>query len=171
MQLASPSLRYKESYLDALREFQKEGRNLDVNINDLEKNFEQFVIDLTEEAEGKNLKEGRVPQTTFWTLEDEAYIGRISVRHVLNDKLQAGGGHIGYEVRPSKRRRGYGLKMLKQVLPKTKELGIAKVLITCDSTNIASKKIIERCGGVLENEVETGIEKPSKLRYWINLAS
>lgn len=171
MQLASPSLRYKESYLDALREFQEEGRDLDINAGDLEKNFKQFIRDLAEEAEGNNLKEGRVPQTTYWAIDSKEYVGRISVRHHLNDKLQAVGGHIGYEVRPSKRRRGYGLKMLKQVLPRAKKLGITKALVTCDSTNIASRKIIERCGGVFEDERETEAGKPTKLRFWIDLTN
>jgi len=80
------------------------------------------------------------------------------------------GGHIGYDIRPSKRKQGYGNKILELALPKTKELGIHKALLTCDEPNTGSQKIIERNGGVLENVVdnpETGIRK---MRFWITIA-
>jgi predicted acetyltransferase len=169
MKLEYPSIQYKESYIEAAKEFQKERRYLDVIIDDIENDFQKFADKFQDEADGKNLKEGRVPQTTFWAIENDEYVGRISIRHYLNDHLQLHGGHIGYDVRPSKRKLGHGTQMLKLVLPKTKELDITKALLTCDSTNIASRKIIESCGGVFENEVPTEEGKPTKLRFWIDL--
>lgn len=65
------------------------------------------------------------------------------------------------------RGRGYGTQILQLVLPKLKDMGISRVLLTCNKTNEASRKIIERAGGALENEIEMGEGKPSKLRYWI----
>jgi predicted acetyltransferase len=58
--------------------------------------------------------------------------------------LKQEGGHIGYSIRASERGKGYGTKMLKMVLPKVKELEIDRALITCDDTNIASQKVIEK---------------------------
>lgn len=167
--LETPSVRYKESYLQALKEFRSEGRNLDENVDNLARSFPDFIKKFSDEAEGKNLKEGYVPVTTYWATEGEEYIGRISVRHTLNEHLLRVGGHIGYEVRPTRRQMGHGTTMLKMVLLKARELGIIKALITCDSTNVASKKIIESCGGVLENEVTGEDGKPSKLRFWIDV--
>ena len=97
------------------------------------------------------------------------FIGRVSIRHALTEHLLAVGGLIGYDIRPSKRGQGYGNKILELALPKAKELGISRVLITCDVTNAASRKIIEKNGGILENQVpnpETGVDK---LRYWVDV--
>jgi predicted acetyltransferase len=169
MKLEYPSIQYKESYIEAVKEFQKEGRNPDVIIDDIENDFQKFVDKFQNEASGVNLKDGFVPQTTFWGIDEDEFIGTVSVRHFLNDHLQTYGGNIGYDVRPSKRKLGYGTQMLKLVLPKAKELGITKALLTCDSTNVASRKIIESCGGIFENEVPTEKGKPTKLRFWIDL--
>ena len=107
------------------------------------------------------------PATTYWLVDNGEYIGGVSIRHELNEHLKNIGGHIGYDIRPSKRQQGYGTNVLALALPKAKELGISRVLVTCNVTNTASRKIIEKNGGVLENQVpdpETGIDK---LRFWI----
>ena len=76
-------------------------------------------------------------------------------------------GHIGYSVRPSRRRQGYAVEMLRLGLEECRKLGIDRVLLTCDKTNIGSAKTIQHNGGVLENEIET----PDRItqRYWIKL--
>ena len=169
LKLVVPSVVYKESYLEALEEYHAEGRNLELDPVALEKDFVSFIQKFSDETEGKSLKPGLVPQTTYWIVDAGGYAGRISVRHALTESLMKTGGHIGYDLRPSKRRGGYASKALREVLPKVRELGITKALITCDSTNIPSKKIIEGVGGVLENEVPGEEGKPSKLRYWVTL--
>lgn len=168
-EIQEPSVLYKDSYLSALKEFHEEGRDLDIKEEEIEKNFPNFINHLKEESKGLNLKPGYVPQTVYWVTDNADYIGRISIRHSLTDSLLKVGGHIGYEIRPSKRGLGYGTKALELVLPQAKAMGLDKVLLTCDSTNIGSKKIIEANGGIFENEVEGEKGKPSKLRYWINL--
>ncbi len=174
MQLILPSTEYKESFIQALKEYQSDRSNdrmdiLELNSETLEHDFSSYVTKLVSESKGENLPEGYVPQTTYWLVDNNEFIGRVSIRHQLNDYLLKEGGHIGYDIRPSKRNMGYGKKILALVLPKVKELGIDKVLVTCNDTNIGSKKIIEANGGVLENAVPTKEGKSNKLRYWITV--
>jgi predicted acetyltransferase len=174
MQLVSQTAIYKESFLLAMEEYQKiEATDrlyvYTLNLNDLKKNFRSHLHQLSDEAVGKNLPKGYVPQTTFWLVDKNEFIGTATIRHRLTDKLLREGGHIGYDIRPSKRRKGYGKKLLALMLPKVKELGIVRALVTCDEINIGSKKIIEANGGFFENSIEMGEGKPRKLRYWIPL--
>lgn len=105
--------------------------------------------------------------TYFLVSEDKAIIGAVNIRHYLNDYLFNFGGHIGYGIRPSERKKGYASLMLSLALPIAKKLGINKALITCDKNNIASAKTIIKNGGVLENEVVGDGEITQ--RYWINI--
>ncbi|MEU9859787.1 GNAT family N-acetyltransferase [Streptomyces sp. NPDC047971] len=113
------------------------------------------------------LAAGWVHATHWWIVEDGAYAGAIDLRHDLNDLLLRAGGHIGYSVRPSARRRGLATWALGAVLPEARALGLARVLVTCDDDNIASARTIERNGGVLEDVRETELGR--KRRYWIAL--
>ena len=92
---------------------------------------------------------------------DDTVVGRVSLRHELTPWLLEVGGHIGYAVRPSARRRGYATAALARVLPVAADLGIDPALVTCDEDNIGSRKAIEANGGVLE-DVRNG-----KLRFWV----
>jgi predicted acetyltransferase len=109
-----------------------------------------------------------VPASTWFLVNDAGKIlGAVTLRYRLNDALFTRGGHIGYGVRPSERRKGYATQMLSFALKKANELGLEKVLITCDKGNIASARTIRTLQGALENEVSYG-EKIIQ-RYWINL--
>ena len=105
--------------------------------------------------------EGHVPSTTLWWVQDDEYLGRVAIRHRLTAHLLDIGGHIGYDVRPSARRRGHATAMLRAALPVAHRLGIASALITCDVTNIASRKVIEANGGSLDDQ------RGGKLRFWV----
>jgi predicted acetyltransferase len=131
--------------------------------------FKGYVKSLHDHAMGIGLPPGHVPHTTLWLVEGPEFIGRVNIRHQLTDWLVNVGGHIGYRIRPSKRRQGYGRAILKLALPEAKKLGLHKVLLTCDETNVASKKIIEANGGVLEDKRPNPDGGPDKLRYWIEL--
>ena len=111
---------------------------------------------------------GLVTGSIYFAFAEDKIIGTIAVRHALNDSLINSGGHIGYSVRPSERRKGYGTKMLALALEKARGLGLDKVLITCDKDNIASAKTAVKNGGIMENEIaeETG---NILQRYWITL--
>ena len=77
------------------------------------------------------------------------------------------GGHIGYSVRPSQRRKGYATEMLRLVLEEARRLGLKQVLVTCDAANEASRRTIRTNGGVLDG----AIAEAGRLtqRYWIAL--
>jgi predicted acetyltransferase len=124
-----------------------------------------------ENARGINVPVGWVRSTTFWLVRDgRTILGTASLRHALNDYLERLGGHIGYSVRPTERRKGYATLMLGKVLDHARKLGLAGVLITCDKNNIASASLIQNNGGVLEDEIPS--DQPSRAwtqRYWIGL--
>lgn len=172
MHLVRPQLKYKANFVEAVKEFQSNdplGRYRNLSEKDIDKNFSSYIAKLDAESKGIDLLEGRVPQTTYWLIDNDEFIGRVRIRHSLNDTLMKIGGHIGYDIRPSQRKKGYGKAILKLVLPFAKKLGIDKALITCDVTNIASKKIIEANGGILENTILDSTTVPEKHRYWIEI--
>lgn len=169
MKLVLPSVKYKKSYLKAVEEGKDE-----VGVTVLRKPkenepFEEFVKNIRSEARGLNLPEGWVPASEFWLIDNDEFIGRVSIRHTLTDHLLKIGGHIGYWIRPSKRNMGYGKKILKLALSEAKNLRILKILVTCDDTNTGSCKIIESNGGILEDIVENDKDNPPKRRYWITI--
>ncbi|HEU4948580.1 MAG TPA: GNAT family N-acetyltransferase [Kribbella sp.] len=102
-----------------------------------------------------------VHHTVLWFVEGTEWLGRLSIRHSLTAALLEIGGHIGYVVRPSVRRRGYATDMLIQSLPFAARLGIDPALVTCDTDNEPSRKVIEAAGGELEDE------RHGKLRFWV----
>jgi predicted acetyltransferase len=110
---------------------------------------------------------GRVHADYWWIVEDQTYLGAITLRHGLNDFLLRAGGHIGYGLRPSARGRGLAAWALRSILPRAQQLGLGRVLLTCDDGNTASARTIEKAGGVLEDirQTELGLTR----RYWITL--
>lgn len=88
-----------------------------------------------------------VPQTTLWWLDGDEYLGRVGIRHRLTPALERRGGHIGYDVRPSARRRGHATAMLRAALPVARDLGLDRVLLTTDADNVPSQRVIRANGG------------------------
>ncbi len=176
--LARPSAKYKASYVDALGEFHAEGRDLHSSEQWVGSNFNLLVQSLLAEAQTPTGAFGNVPVSHFWLIHRaddaagrETYLGRTTIRHELDRYLLHLGGHIGYATRPSARKCGYGTAILRLVLPEARNLGFGRVLVTCDSDNVGSRRIIERSGGVLENAVPYRDFGRSfvKLRFWIRL--
>ena len=131
--------------------------------------FRDYFKVLADQEQGRNLPSpGHVPSTFLFAFVATRIVGRTSIRHSLNDFLERQGGHIGYVVVPEFRRRGHAAEILKLSLRIAYEdLGIDRVLVTCDDDNIGSIRTIEKNGGVLENVVNgPDLDKPRR-RYWI----
>lgn len=96
-----------------------------------------YLEDTMRYTREETLPEGMVLATQFLCIRksDNRLVGMIQVRHYLNDFLRTLGGHIGYSVRPSERRKGYASWMLKNVQPYCKSLGLSEILVCCLDTN------------------------------------
>lgn len=175
-QLVAPVVRVRTSFVVAMAEFAAEGRGGpgDVSMigSDIRRYggrwhrlpvFEEYVTRTRADAdEASPRPAGHVPSTTLWYVEGDSFLGRICVRHRLNPALLEWGGLVGYDMRPTARRRGHATAMLRAVLPVAAGLGLESVLVTCDHDNTASRKVIEAGGGVFEDR------RGKKLRYWID---
>jgi predicted acetyltransferase len=167
--LTEPSSKYLETFLAGLREFHQEGRMLQYNFQVVSQDFERFLHSLRAQQDQTKFVPHGIPQRHFWLIDDNEFIGILSLRRGPDETFIRISGHVGYQIRPSKRRRGYGRELLRQGLQKAKELGFTRVLLTCDEDNIASKKVIESNGGQFENAILVDGAPVKKLRYWIDL--
>ncbi|MCZ2402282.1 GNAT family N-acetyltransferase [Paenarthrobacter sp. Z7-10] len=171
--LAVPHTRFHASWLAGTSEF--DGAHLDgaglaedYSLDALRaaEPFRQFVDALVADAlPATKRPAGYVPCTYRWIVDGETFLGSLAIRHELNDFLLEEGGHIGYSVRPSARRRGHARQALSQALPLARGHGMERVLITCDEDNIGSRATIEGNGGIWEDS------RNGKRRYWIDLAA
>jgi predicted acetyltransferase len=175
--LVRPSVHYRDSYIDALREHQAQGRfldnrHIDNDVGVLTRDFERLVRALLVSEDRARVKPGFVPETFLWMIEarTDELVGRSSIRHELSDEPSLRDlGHIGYDVRPSRQGRGYGKAILGLTLEVARTLGMERVLVTCDSNNLRSKAIIEHWRGVFEKSVPLAGRDYERLRYWIDL--
>lgn len=165
-ELRRPTTDVHASFVAAMREFVAEGRGgsgdhtmIGAEIRGWADTwtdvafFARYVEELTAQAlEEAPRPPGYVPSTTMWWVDGDAYLGRIAVRHRLTDALRRKGGHIGYDVRPSARRRGHATAMLRAALPAARGLGIERALLTTDLGNVASQRVILANGGVPDGE-------------------
>jgi len=118
---------------------------------------------------GEALTPGWVPSTTRFLVAEDRILGVFNLRHALNDHLCRTGGHVGYAVRPSARRRGCGTYLLEAAKREARARGIDRLLLTCGVSNVASRGVIETCGGRLWDEVSNGEDGAATLRFWIDL--
>ena len=112
--------------------------------------FAAYVEMLEAQKDPGSVPPDWVPGTTFWLVTaDGCVVGTSRLRHWLAPDLEQEGGHIGYDVRPSERRQGYGTALLALTLEKARERGLDEVLVTCDTDNVPSVRVIEKNGGRL----------------------
>lgn len=94
------------------------------------------------------------PSTQYLIMDGEKLVGMLDIRHNLNHPiLKLFGGHIGYCVRPSERRKGYAKAGLRLALKEASKWNIEKVMISCLVDNMASRKTIMANGGVFDHDV------------------
>lgn len=177
--LVSPDVRYRRSFAAAMEEFRAEGRGSADDRSVIgrflrdhpgglatDRDFATLAAAIrADRLEDTPRSPGFVPSTELWWVDGEEYLGRVGVRHRLTPTLLEIGGHIGYDVRPSARRRGHATEMLRQALGVARGLDIDPALVTCDIDNVGSRTVIERNGGVLEDE------RRGKLRFWVPTAA
>jgi len=125
----------------------------------------EVLATLRDEAAGRNLRPGWVPSDFLVAEVDGVPVGRVSIRHELNEQLLQVNGHVGYAVAPEHRRRGYATEILHQAVRRLAARGVDRVLVTCDEDNAGSAAVIEANGGVLEY-IRTGGARRIR-RYWI----
>ena len=167
-ELVRPDVRYRESWAEAVAEF-PEGTmhgsglwELEHGLDTTEQGCREVVAHLRSCADPEvEPPENRVRSTYFWITEGEEVVGFLALRHALTPWLLEEGGHIGYSVRPSRRREGHATRALALAVRPAAELGIERALVTCDDDNEPSARTIERNGGVYEDT------RNHKLRYWI----
>ncbi|SFE72239.1 Predicted acetyltransferase [Paenibacillus catalpae] len=168
--LVRPSVEWMEPYLDFYQEWIASGEDIVPWVVEKDPSqFEAMVQWLEDHSNGIGLQDGWVPDTTYWLAAgSRTIVGAVNIRHDLTPWLMDRGGHIGYGIRPTARRKGYATKLLAHSLEKTKELGIQRVLVVCDESNVASAKTILNNGGV---EDKSFVEESGNVirRFWIEV--
>ncbi len=170
MKLIEPTLELESEFFAMVEEFKAEGKDLIDGIGSIDiENFKDSIYQVKEHVRGTGLPEGWAPASTYWLICQNGIVGTCNLRHELNDFLREFGGHVGYSIRPSERRKGFGTQMLGLLLKKAQELGIKRLLATCNDNNIASARIIEKNGGKLADKVIKDGAEILIRRYWIDL--
>jgi predicted acetyltransferase len=171
--LHAPRLDLVASYCGLVEEFRQRGEKpvpftLEYPSGDPVALIARFERD----RRGIDLPADFVPHSTFWLVRDGAeVVGVSNLRHRLTPFLLREGGNVGYGIRPSSRRNGSGREILRLTLPKARELGLSRVLVTCGESNLGSARIILTNGGILESEEFSAERDEVVQRYWIDLRS
>lgn len=166
--LQKPSLKLLPSYISFIEEMRAAGETIWEGMTRGEGESDHDFIDrlnISETAPPPNM----VAQTNYWAWDGKQVVGRIALRHELNENLKKFGGHIGYEVRPSARGRGVAKEMLRLVLLTDEAQKLERVLLTCAPTNEASNRTILANGGALEKTAYVERIRRDTNYYWIKI--
>ncbi len=165
--LIEPTPRLAEDFCFMAAEFLAEG---DHRYKEAAADVAQFAERCAKNVVGADLPPDRVPWSTFWLVRDrQRVLGCSRLRHYLNADLEQEGGHIGYDIRPSERCKGYATYLLSLTLEKARVMGLTRVLITADTSNVPSWRVIEKNGGVIESESASAETGQPLRKYWIAL--
>ena len=174
-ELVAPGLGHRQSFLEALREgfdFGTQPCASTESVEEIEADFAGHIARITDQSGTVRLPTGeavpKVPFSVLWLVEDDSFIGQLNLRHELNDYLRQWGGHIGFAIRPSRRRQGYGRLILALGLEECRRRGMERILVTCLEDNRGSARVIEANGGVLVNAVADPAGRGRLRRYWIS---
>ncbi|WP_274308481.1 GNAT family N-acetyltransferase [Solibacillus daqui] len=171
IQLIHPSLAYESQLIAYKNEFPYNPSGIEGSSQiAFAESIEQWLDQIEKNRHWETVQNGYMPAEQYIAIDNnDNVVGMLNFRKELNDYLLNYIGHIGYSVAPSKRRQGLATEMLKLALEEAKNFGLQKVLVTCTDDNIASYKVIENNGGLLEDKrVDPGDQKLTR-RYWITL--
>ena len=164
MRLVMPSAQWESAFLEMTRECESAGEHrYALALRD----FDAYLRKVESGRRGEGLPAGWVPSAEFWLEQDGKIVGCVRLRLGLTPDLEDDGGHVGYDVRPSMRRRGYGTALLRLVLIEARALGIGRARVTCDDDNLGSIKVIERNGGALAGRGVSKDTGKTVRQYWI----
>jgi predicted acetyltransferase len=166
MKLVDPSPEKREAFASMARDWRQNDNDRYALALD---NFDEYLARLERARDPEQVPAGWVPGVELWLEDAERIVACVRLRFWLVASLEQEGGHIGYDVRPSFRRRGFGMAALRLALPEARRRGLARVLLTVDADNLASVKIIEGNAGVLSGEALSARTGKSIRRYWIEL--
>ncbi len=174
--LEEPSQARKEEALEYLKEHIE--YNSDINgVGGMDKclnktTYEDWLIEIQKRKDKEYAYSiNRVPQQTFFLIRenDNKLIGTINIRYDLTKEMLEFGGHIGYGIRPTERRKGYNKINLYLGLLKAKEIGLKKVMLDCSVTNLGSEKTIKALGGIFERSGIDPYDNELTNVYWIKV--
>lgn len=175
--LEEPSLERKEEAIEYLKEHVENNSELygtggmDKCLQGLK--YDDWLINIEkrkDEEYAKNMN--KCPGKTFFLIRttDNKILGMISIRYNLTKEMLEWGGHIGYGIRPTERRKGYNKINLYLGLIEAKEkFKLDKVMLDCSADNIGSNKTIQSLGGVLERSEIDPTDNTLTNVYWINV--
>jgi predicted acetyltransferase len=170
IRLAEPDVTLRQEFLDYCQEFQAANEPfVHGQLPEATADFAGLLRKWSDGAKETNLPEGPVPGSIYWLVQNGRILGTARLRYRLNKNLMHEGGHIGYDVRPTQRRKGYATLILTLMLGKARDRGLGRVLVTCDKDNAASARTIQKNAGILENEVISKRSGKLVQRYWIDL--
>lgn len=175
MKMVFPTIKEKEKAIEFINEFYE--YHSEVNGSGgldrflKESTYEGWLDKIHSDIDIANIEPDRVPSITYFYVrkEDEKLIGMVNIRLALNDFLRMEGGHIGYGIRPTERKKHYGTRMLMEALKVCEKIGIKEVLVSCDKMNPASAQVIQNCNGKLDAEFYSENFKETIQRYQISL--
>jgi predicted acetyltransferase len=170
LRFEEPHAALERSYRELVAEFVNAGEELiPFPLRFDHEDFGAFLAELTASSRGEGISERFVPHTTYWLVAGDEVVAVANLRHRLTPQLESDGGHIGYGVRPSARRRGYATAILRYALQVAKGRGIRRALVTCNKRNVGSARTIIANGGVLDSEEPLGPDGEVIQRYYIEL--
>ncbi|QDZ80822.1 GNAT family N-acetyltransferase [Priestia megaterium] len=166
--LVKPDAAYRNAYMSFYNEWKESGEKMIPWVIAKDPtHFEGMIQELINAEKGIGLKKGYVSDSTYWLMYKERVIGVVNIRHELSELLRNSGGHIGYGIRPSERKKGYAKLLLKLSLQEIRKLGVQRALVVCDDWNTASRQTILANGGIQDEDY---IEENGAVvqRFWIH---
>jgi predicted acetyltransferase len=166
--LVEPNKEYQKSFENYVLAYKNinDDDYLDIYRKGLE-NFDEYINDLSNNSKGIDVPQGWVTTSTFWLIDQHEVVGVVRIRH----QEIGTAGHIGYDISPCYRNKGYGYQILKLALLEADEIGIKEAILTCNTDNISSRKIIEKNSGKLIGTIFDEEENEYMYKYSISLAT